>query len=276
MNDIKEKYKLSVFLPTIRTHQLEKWYETLEKACKKYSFQVIFASPFDLPESLAKRDNVKLIKSFAHPTKCAHIAALECEGELIHHNVDDTWFYEDSIDKNIEFWDKSCYPRDIISMRYIEGQNHATTETFPMDYWKAGTYYPVPHIKPDWNINCHFMMKKELFLEYGGFDCKYEYLTYACQDMLFRMQRDGCRVYDSLCDVSNADWYPGAMKDHGPIVVAQCHVDEPKFKFEWVYTPGGNPLSKIDIKNHELYPEYWARRFAGKKPSTYIELNLNP
>lgn len=263
-------------MPSIRTHQLEKWYETLSLACKKYSFQVVICGPFDLPESLAKRENVKFIKSYAHPTKCAQIAALECDGELIHHNVDDTHFYEDSIDKNIEFWDKSCFPRDVISMRYIEGQNHATTETFPMNYWKAGTYYPVPHIHPLWNINCHFMMPRDLFLEYGGFDCKYEYLTYACQDLLFRMQRDGVRVYDSLCDVSNADWYPGAMKDHGPIVVAQLQYDEPRFRNDWLYSPLGNPLVKIDVNNHKIYAENWQRRFGGEQPKAYNELPLNP
>ena len=84
--------KLSVFLPTIRTHLLEKWYETLCESCNSHDFEVIFCGPFDIPTTVSEHKNVKFIKDFGNPTRAAQIAAINCEGDYLYHTTDDVVF----------------------------------------------------------------------------------------------------------------------------------------------------------------------------------------
>ena len=53
------KFDLSIVIPGIRTPNWASLYESAEKACKKYTWEMIFISPFDLPEELKEKDNGK-------------------------------------------------------------------------------------------------------------------------------------------------------------------------------------------------------------------------
>jgi hypothetical protein len=266
--------KISIFLPSIRTFYLYEFYKTIEKSCQKNSFEVVVASPFDLPPELQNKENVKLIKTYSHPTKAAHLAALACEGELIYHTTDDVLFLENSIDEAIDLYERKCSPKDIVSMRYIESVNHEDKSRYPDSYWTVANGWAVPTLNTSWNINAHFLMSRNLFLEFGGFDCCFEYLTHAAGDLLIRLQKNGSVVYHSTSNICTADWSGGSKgEEHMPIEIAQVQLDTPLF---WrIWSTNYNTRNKININNHLSYPEKWERRFGKRNPISYNELSQN-
>jgi len=257
--------KLSVFMPTIRTHLLNNWYISLEKSCNRHDFEVVLCGPFDPPQELINKKNVKFIKDYGSPTRSAQIAAINCEGNYIYHVVDDIIFYENLISDELDYMDENT----IISMRYKEGQSHSGNE-LPLSYWTAGSSYTVSNINPSW-LNCvHFIMPNLLFRKYGGFDCQYEYLNHATHDLLFRIQSSSnninCRL--SFNTISSADWMPGTTGDHAPIHYAQTEHDSVLFDSNWKKT---KPNPEISLYNYQNQEDIWKRRFTGKE-TKYEEL----
>ena len=258
--------KVSVFLPTIRTHLLEKWYDSLEKSCSRHSFEAIFCGPFEIPESLNKKGNVKFIKDFGNPTRAAQLAAISAEGEYLYHVVDDILFFEDCVSDELDKIEEN----DIVALRYREGQDFSGTELSER-YWYAPNAYPSwPGVNQGCGIGIHFLMNKGLFEEFGGFDCRFEYLNHAAHDLLFRIQKaKGVNYKLSSKEASTADWMPGTSGDHGPIHYAQTTHDEGLFRSMWF---SGNDNLKISIDNWKDVPEVWSRRFNNTDIKSYEEL----
>lgn len=261
-------YDISIFLPSIRTHLIPGWYRSLEQACQYHSFQVVLCGPFDFPEEISQKDNVKIIKSYSHPTKAAQIAAINCDGEYLCHVVDDGFFNKNSIDENIKLM-QSKQKIDIIGLRYTEGQNY--TGFFRDDkWWQAGfhEYEEWTNIPPYWGKNCHFIMDTNYFKHVGGFDCCFEYLNHACHDLQFRLQQNGSKFYNSRDTVMLCNWTPGTP-EHQPIADGQIQHDNPLFREMWY---NGSERFKIDLENYKQYPEIWSRRFGQGQPSSYQEM----
>ena len=256
--------KLSVFMPTIRTHLLNDWYDSLESSCNRHDFEVVLCGPFDPPKSISNRSNVKFIKDYGSPTRSAQIAAINSSGDYLYHVVDDIIFEKDSISNELDSLDENT----IISMRYKEGQNH-TGHELPDHYWMAVSSYNYRTINPLWKNCVHFIMHRNLFNSYGGFDCEYEYLNHATHDLLFRIQYDSnIKCILSKSTVCSADWMPGTTGDHGPIHFAQTEHDAQLFHKNWSQTL---PTLKIDIDNYKNQEPIWKRRFKGSE-KTYEEL----
>lgn len=258
--------KLSVFMPTIRSHLLQKWYDSLEKSCNEHSFEVVMCGPFQPPTSLLDKPNVKFIKDYGNPTRAAQIAAINCQGDFIYHVVDDIVFFPLSVSEQIN---NLLTDNTILAMRYMEGQNHSGYE-LPEYYWYAGSAYPWPGVNPNWGNCVHFIMKNDIFTKYGGFDCNYEYLNHAAHDLLFRIQRSENVEYKlSNRTVCSADWMPDVTGDHAPIHYAQINHDSVLFQKSW-YNSVPKEM-KIDIINWRDQPSVWNRRFVGTENS-YEEL----
>lgn len=316
--------KLSVFLPTIRTHLLPEFCEFL-RASYSGELEVVLAGPFcplGSPEELGSeyhyveyvyplaeteeeleeieyerlnyrfitnpkykdRIQVKWTQTFQAPTCAAQQAALACTGDLILHSVDDTLYLPNALDELVESFrimEASLGDRIVYNAPYCdspEGYQSLKKEKFvdpgrwshPPTYWTAANagYVPLNTIDNDWMTTCHFLMKKELFLEYGGFDCQFEYLNHACHDLLYRMYHDGVDGFNWLDTVSLADWVPDRQGDHGPINDAQLYGDHPKFFNKWQNVS----QLKIDQNNYKNYPQVWERRFNKGGQKTYKEL----
>jgi hypothetical protein len=251
-------------MPTIRTHLLENWYASLEQSCNRHLFEVVMCGPFIPSKNILSKSNVKFIQDYGHPTRAAQIAAINCDGDALYHVVDDIVFEPNAISNELENWNHD----KIISMRYKEGQNHSGHE-LPPHYWMAGSSYRYDTINPNW-FNCvHFLMSRELFNEYGGFDCNYEYLNHATHDLLFRIQyNDQIKCSLSTTTVCSADWMPGITGDHAPIHYAQTEHDSILFHHNWNEK---RPNSKILLNNYEYQDQIWKRRFKGSE-KTYEEL----
>jgi hypothetical protein len=251
--------KLSVFMPTIRTHLHQVWYDSLEASCNRHDFEVVMCGPFQPPDSILSKTNVTWIKSFASPTVCAQLALLQCKGDYVFHTVDDSLFIPNVISNELDNIENNT----IVGMRYREGQSHSGN-VLPDMYWYASNAYPRWNgVDPSWGICVHFLMSIGLCGEVGGFDCKYDYLNHATHDLLFRLQkRDHVSYRISKSEISSADWQPNITGDHAPIHNAQIGHDEPIFASDW-QTP--NNRGVIDLMNYESYPEVWKTRFTGKE-----------
>ncbi len=267
-------YDISIFLPCIRVHNLQKFYESLLLSCKKYTFQIVIAGPFEPDDFFKNLPNFKFIKTYASPTKSAQLAAINCDSELIYHTTDDVLFIEDAIDLAVDsYLEKENNVSKIISMRYIESVNHSNKQSFPLYYWTVSNSTPGIPVRQDFITNVHFLMRKSVFNSYGGFDCCFEYLTHSGADLLLRLQKDGYMVFHSPTDVTTADWYEGNTKDHEPISVAQTQHDLQLFYILWQHTGGSR--GKISIDNYKNYPDIWTRRFGSELPKSYSDLKLN-
>lgn len=101
------KYDLSIVVPAFRTPKWKALYNSAFDSCKKYTWQMVFISPFDLPEELKDKENIKLIKSYSTVPVCTHRGILEADGELVFSTTDDGIFSPDSIDMAVDLWNKN-------------------------------------------------------------------------------------------------------------------------------------------------------------------------
>ncbi|MFI5405149.1 MAG: hypothetical protein ACHQ1D_01415 [Nitrososphaerales archaeon] len=258
--------KLSVYLPSIRTHLLGEFYRSLELSCSRHSFEVVIGSPFDLPEELKEKTNVKLVKTYASPTIAAKLAALSCSGDVLLHCTDDVLFYPNEVSNELD----SYHPDMVTGLRYNEGKNFSGKE-LPPHYWIFGGSYNYKYLGPNGINAVHNLMSRDWFLEYGGFDCAYQYLTHAMADLLARMYRQGV-IWGKLSvnQVSSADWEEGISGSHLPINNAQLYEDAPRFYRKWHL--GEGLWDEISLEDYKEYPEIWSPRFKGELPSSYEDL----
>ena len=271
------KYDISIMMPAIRTNQWLMMYGSLLNACKKYTWELVLISPFDLPDNMKHLENIKLIKDYGCPSRCAQMGTLSCEGRMLYHCVDDAIFLPDAIDVAMDFYNEHCDYKDVVNMRYREGANYSG-QTLPMGFWMAWFHQELrlTGIPQHYKISCHHLMSFEYFRELGGWDCRFEYINHGLHDLMFRVQADGGRLYDSPTDATTVNHFVDKTGDHAPIYDAQTFADKPKF--DEIYSSNYNAAEQrihIDLNNWEQCPEVWDRRFKekdGQLPTTYEEI----
>jgi len=274
---MNHKYDISVLMPAIRTHQWLAMYGSLYNSCKKYTWELVLVSPFDLPDYMQHFDNIKLIKDYGCPSRCAQMGTYACEGRMMYHCVDDAFFLPDSIDIAMDYYNRECTRKDVINMRYREGANYSGP-TLPMAFWTAWFHdeLRLPGIPQHYKISCHHLMDFEYFRELGGWDCRFEYINHGLHDLMFRVQADGGVLYDSPTDATTVNHFVDKTGDHGPIYDAQTFFDKPQF--DEMYSTSLNSAAErihIELDNWKQCPEVWERRFEkkdGKLPTTYDQI----
>lgn len=277
--------KLSVFLPSIRVHLLRRLSESIIVSLGDWldsnQFELVVSGPFDLPHDLYFWDNrpfdILHITTHQSPTCAAQEAALNCAGDYILHTVDDCVYLPGQLKKIMEavegfegrnIWNAKYLECATTFKKYMNNEPIDMSVGPPNSYWYVNNNYPGLNIPAHWGITCHFIMPHEAFLEYGGFDCNYEYLNHGCHDLLFRMYQDGWDFQDfTYCSL--ADWVEGVKGDHKPINDAQLQHDGQYFYQKWA-----KPVeSRIDPQNYLEQPKVWERRFSAKVPQkSYEEL----
>ena len=256
--------KLSIIVPTIRTHYLPRFLDSLSKSCKNTEYEVVFIGPFDLPEEI-KADNIKFIKSYSTVPCCIQIATLECSGDIICHAVDDSVFYENSLDFVIDHFVNNFSKNDAITLTYTENTNNMTHPS----KWLVKNISEFDIIRtanPEWTTFVQPMMYREKFISMGGFDCQFEYSNHSHHDLAFRMNMAGSNVSVSPIPVSYAFHMPDRTGDHAPICDAQGK-DESLFFSKWL----SEPEIIIDYDNYKNYNGVWNRRF-NKEFKSYQEM----
>ena len=273
---MKYRYDVSILIPAIRTHQWLMMYGSLFSACKNHTWELVLVSPFDLPPEMAHFDNIKLIKDYGAPTRAAQIGALQCEGEYMYHCVDDAIFLPDAIDNAVEFLKSQDNKKYVVNMRYREGAMYAG-QTLPMGFWTAHFHNELRllGIPKEYKISLHHFMRTDYFKELGGWDCQFEYINHPLHDLMFRVQADGGKLFDSATDATTCNHYINKTVDHAPIYDAQTFGDKPKFDAIYLIPEAAKQRIYIDLNNWQQASPVWKRRFKfknGKLPQSYKEL----
>ena len=263
---------LSICLPAIRPSYWGRLYNSFISACAQYTFEVVFVSPYDLPDSLKDKDNVKHLKSYATSVRAAMEGSLLCDGRIIAVPADDGYAFPGSLDKSIELLDQ-CSDKDAIILRYREGAD-MKGESKPLEYWtvqgNAGFFQAVKvDIPLDFKFFMQPLMLTEYFRELGGWDCRFEHLAFAAHDLSYRIQRDGGVLHLSPLEVMNCDWTgwdnSTGTKDHAPVYESHSAHDQPLF-IEIYQPDSGINRTKIDFDNWKDCPDVWARRWPNGVP----------
>ena len=257
-------YDISLTMPAIRTHNWVKFYESAKKACKKYKFEIVIGSPFDLPDELVGLENVKLIKDYGNPSRATQIANINATGEFIYNCVDDGVFLEDCIDKALDYFKENLTDLDVMNMRYREAPGGTGGEIPLWQYEVANhTEFHFNCVNKEWKWALHFLMKRKLYLDLGGIDCQFEYSNHGIHDLIFRIQSIGGKIYSPF-EGLNCTWFNGETVDHAPIHNAQIHHDEPLFNSIYGQLPDLSSRLKLDLDNWQKCPDVWDRRFKSK------------
>ena len=263
-------YDISLLIPAIRTPNWKTLYDSVFLACKKYKWQIIFVSPFDLPEELRDKENIKLIKSLGSVTRCVQIGVPKCDSDLFFLTVDDCTFAEDSLDAALDKFKEKCSFTDAMAMMYGEGGNLMDPK-----YWSVssiGNLCHLPGIDNTWKIANQCIMHKEYFIELGGLDCRFEYLDKPIHDFMFRLQRAGGKIEVAPKHCCIASWFETTSGDHAPIHHAQIDHDTPLFNAMYCDPNTYQERIKIDFKNYLEYDKIWKRRFSKGIPTSYHEM----
>lgn len=260
---------LSIFMPAIRQNNWDKMYDSISLSCKKHSWELVLCSPFNLTNYLKTKENVKLVKDFGSPSRCAMLSAWESTGRLLFHCVDDAIFLEDAIDKAIEFYNEKCSYNDSINMKYREGQNYSGN-SMPEAYWTAWFHgdLRLPGIPQHYKISLHHLLDRNRFFELGGYSCQYEYQNHNLHQFIFQLQYNGGKVFDSPVDVSSCDH---SQKDHRVIEEAHEQHDRPLFIKTFSDPKALENLPLPDLNECLDQPPIWTRRFK-RIPTSYEEL----
>tara|TARA_R110000744_G_scaffold114363_2_gene213878 strand:- start:1179 stop:2000 length:822 start_codon:yes stop_codon:yes gene_type:complete len=264
------KYDLTIFIPAFRTPLWKKVYDSAKLSCKKYSWEMVFIGPFEPPEELKNEENVLFIQDYGTVTRCAQKGMLEIRSDLFFLTVDDCIFAEDSIDLAMDVYKDKCGYKDVVSMIYGEGGNKMDTSYWTVKKWGD---FRLPGIDQSWRLANQCIMNKNYFIELGGLDCvNYEYIDKPIHDFMFRLQRDGGRIFFAPKHTCIATWYPEESGDHAPIHNAMFSHDIPTFVKMYTYPQFYKNRIKIHYENWQKSPSIWKRRFSKGVPSSYEEL----
>ena len=273
---MEDQYDLTILIPAFRVPLWETLYNSIEFACKKYKWELLLVSPFELPSELCEKENVSLIRDFGNVNRCVQIGIKKAKGKLFFLTVDDCIFAKDSIDKAMDKYNADCGYKDVVAMLYSEGG-----DTIPKEYWtvKGPPGRPdiaaplnLPGINREWKIANQCLMNKDYFIELGGLDVEhYEYMDKPIHDFMFRLQRDGGEIHFSPTHVCVATHLPETTGDHGPVHHAY-HRDIPHFNMTYSVPELYEKRIKIDFDNYKKSPVVWKRRFVDKIPKSYDEL----
>ena len=273
---MNKKYDVSIVISAIRTNTWPVLYKSIGNACKKHSWQLVLVSPFGLPDELRNKENVLLVRDFGNVPRCVQIGVEKADGKLFFLTVDDCIFAKDSIDLAIDKYNQTCTEKDVIAMIYGEGGNKMDEE-----YWtvKGPAGRPdiaaplnLPGIDREWRIANQCLMSRQHFINLGGLDCEnFLYLDKPIHDFMFRLQRDGGKIYFSPKHACIATHFPQKTGDHGPIHDAYIK-DTPYFNMIYSCESMYSNRIKLDYDNWKNSTVIWRGRFTKGIPKTYEEL----
>lgn len=249
--------KLSVLVPSIRTENLKRLYDSVGSAFSG-TFEFIVISPYDLPSEL-NQDNVKLIKSWRSPIACQQQGLMQSQGEYITWAADDGVYLPGSLDESFKILDGEDY-KTVVMGKYLEGDTPVNMESnWYYTLCNHDSMKSLPGIPEDsLMLNCG-LVSKQLLFELGGWDCfRFQVCPMAYNDFAIRAQKFGAKFIIQSMLMFKCSHEPGMMGTHGPIHVAQTNHDEPVFRglYGIIYD-----RNVIDINNWENTPEKWGIRF---------------
>jgi len=251
------KYDLSIIIPSIRVQNLEAILFSAEKSVEPFSFEMIIVGPYELPDSIRTRENVKFFKDFGSPSRCVQIGSTLAEGKYMCWMSDDGLFVQQTLAQCLNKFETSMTDKDAITLRYFEGEGQGE---FPENYWTAWTHEDqrLSGIAQHFKCAPLGMYNTEYFRDLGGLDCRYEHINMCTHDLAFRLQQNGGTVHLSPSTVARFYW-SWNHEDAKPIQRAYHEVDAPLYKEMWSQDQSNR--IKIDYWNWMNAESRWKKRF---------------
>ena len=255
--------QISLIIPAIRPSMYQGVYDSFLK-CFHGTFEIIFVCPHkSIPMSIAKRGEVRFIEDYGCPSRALQIGAINAKADWLSFATDDCIF--DPLTMDIA-WDTLLNKHDwhyktVIVCKYTESDNWSKWMLTPWYYhaWFHGDFRH-PNIPLHFKLYMNGLMSKQLFMEIGGFDCKYESMAYCYNDFSMRAQFAGAKFIIEKDRLDHCSWQDGASSDHGPVARACIEHDAPLFRGVY-WAKRFVPKIKIDINNWQRSPSKWPRRF---------------
>jgi hypothetical protein len=211
---------ISVILPSIRPFLLENVYNSIVGACQHLSFELIVISPYNLPDSFSAAYNVKLIKDYGQPSRCAQLGLLYAEGKRVTLLSDDCTVLGNAyvgIEEQFNRIDAN-EDRKFIGLKYSEGQSMQDP-----GYWKAKSHpaLQLDGLRDDMPVSSMIYMSKQGLLDIGGWDCSiFECINWGGHDLTARMLNAGYKFEltpQSFCHTAWGPGIDGLYNDHRPL-----------------------------------------------------------
>lgn len=255
--------KLSIFLAGIRPSNWSKLYSSIPNVTTlpKDEYELLFVSPYDLPLELQNVDNVNHVKDWGNPSRCFQLGLLHSRGEYVVWGADDGTFSPTmAFDKAFDAIPK--HHKGVVSFKYKEGNTPQSEAMLGDEYWILGSHKlhrKLKHVPNNCTLVMNALIRRDYFMEIGGWDCRIEQLGLSCPDLSVRLQKDGAEVImgEKFMEVSHLFADAG---DHGPITRAFKKHDKPLYCH--IYSnPEGENRSRIDFDNWKNAESVWSRRF---------------
>jgi len=271
------KYDLSILMPAKRVANWEGVYHSIAKSFHG-KWELIIVTSHDLPSELRYKDNIKLIYNNRSPMAKQQLGLCRAEGEYITAISDDTlyepWFLDESFkilkDKDYKFY---------LVLKYVEGENtklpiesliDLPNYQMSWDFMMSDEYYYLKlhntsnfkYVPYSAHIISNAIISRQVLWELGGWDCVFNVVPMANNDLNIRMIKYGCRgtIQDGMSQ--KCDWIHGKKGDHSAVHRAQVKHDEPLFKdmYDKDGTHWGPGRMIIPLDNWKNTEEEWSWR----------------
>ncbi len=257
---------ISVLIPGIRP---ELWLKVYNSIAASFSgtWEVIFVGP-NFPDNLSGAPNVKFICSMASPIICRQMALIEAKGDWICYAADDVTFIPGSLDRSFSIVTQQNFDyKTVVVGKYLEGISDTVKDNPLMrgeEYWKlwyhGGLHSILRSFMKDYYLINTGLISRQMMLEIGGFDCRFEACAMACVDLSLRLQIYGVNCILQDIPIFESTHLPGHAGDHAPIHDGQTQHDEPLFFQIWGAL-NAITRTKIDLDFWKTCPMHWERRF---------------
>lgn len=262
---------LSILVPGIRSENWVNLYSSTEKSCTKYSFEIIFVGPYELPEELLKKENIKYYQDFGSPIRCKQIALFHSIGQWITWASDDGLFLPNTLDDTLSLCTDInkviyCkYSKDNTKLYYddetcfiLQNRNYTGISEFGKKYQLDNMSKLTFLYNPTFILDCA-IINSIILKKIGGWDSSiFETQHIANADLSARLFKLGVGFgfqNNKVIHYSNIE-----SNEDIPVKSAQYQNDEPKFVILYSLTKYIDRIY-LDIENWERSPKIWDRRF---------------
>ena len=275
-----KKYDITVILPGIKPEGWSEIYNSVVESVGNHSFEFIGIGPYTPEDKLLQKDNFVFLKDFGHPSRCLQHATTIAKGKFMTWGSEDGIFQPEALSNCIKLLQEKNR-EDGITIRYFEQDIHNDAPQPNQEkLWNAHYHrdLQLPGVAVDYKIANIAMYYLDYYKEVGGIDCRFEHVNMNCNDLAFRIQAAGGKIYPSPDIVikqtnistknESVHRLPIGMtikktpKEGLPAIERAYHEnDYPLFYDIYSKTGAAHERIKIDYDNWKFASEVWERRF---------------
>lgn len=234
--------------------------ESVRNVIIDQSYEIIVITPseeifdFDYGQS-----PVVTVFSQASPVICAHLGILNATGQFILICADDGTYFP-LLNTAIQ----NAQQNEVHVYKFLESNNPGAI--MYEDRYYTINIYPGTRCKyiPDDYIGMNeAIISKELYLKYGGFDCRFETLIIATMDLAIRLRRAGVPLLLKNEMLVHHTHHSDDPNPHDIPLMSKIQMirDEPLFRSIYNH-PDSKDRIVIDIENYKDKPILWNKNLA--------------